>query len=285
MTRALTGRDLPKQFCPVLGRDTLLQMTLRRVALAIDPARIHTVVTRSHERFFTSLLAEFPHRPLVIQPGNRGTATAIAYAAFRVAELCPSARIAIFPSDHWFSDDESFMHSVERAFELVAQFQEMTVALGLAAERPESGYGWFELGEQLTAPPAQLFRMRRLHEKPDAPVTRSLWEGGARRNSFVLVATAPALLNLILETLPRLYFAFHAIRPTLGTLFEEKTVESLYRDLPALEFSEHVLAASPKNVAVLPVDNVEWSDLGEPRRVMAVRKWIERGGRQAVSGE
>jgi mannose-1-phosphate guanylyltransferase len=284
LTRALAGHDVPKQFCAIFGRDTLLQMTLRRVALAIDPARIFTVVTRSHERFFSPLIAEFPHRPLVIQPGNRGTAVAIAYAAFRVAELYPSAAIAIFPSDHWFSDDAWFMRSVECAFELVAQFQEMTVALGLAAERPESGYGWFELGERLATLPAPLFKMRCFHEKPPTKITRSLWDGGARRNSFVLVATASALLNLILETLPRLYFAFHAIRPTLGTLFEEKTVESLYRDLPALEFSEHVLAASPRNVAVLPVDNVEWSDLGEPRRVLAVLKRIQRGGSRLIPG-
>ncbi len=276
---------MPKQFCPVLGRETLLQMTLRRVARGIDPGRIFTLVTRSHERFFSPLAAEFPHHPLIIQPANRGTATAVAYAAFRAAELYPSALLAIFPSDHWFSDDASFMRSVESAFELLAQFQETTIALGFTAGRPEGGYGWFELGERLAAEPAPLFRMRRFHEKPPADATRSLWAAGALRNSFVLVATVPALLNLILQTLPLLYLAFQSIRPVLGTVFEEKTVESLYRDLPALEFSERVLAAAPRNLAVLPVDGVEWSDLGGPRRVLAVRKRLDRGAAgRAVSG-
>jgi mannose-1-phosphate guanylyltransferase len=273
---------VPKQYCAILGRDTLLQMTLRRVARAADPARIQTIVTRTHERFFSPLVAEFPHLPLIIQPANRGTAAAIAYAVFRIAELCPSAAIAVFPSDHWFGDDAGFMRNVEYAFELIAQFQDTTIALGLGAERPEGGYGWFELGERLAALPVPLFNMRGFHEKPTPTVTRALWEKGARRNSFVLVATASALLNLILETVPELYFAFHSIYPTLGTTFEEKTVEALYRDLPVLDFSRHVLAASRKNVAVLPVDGIEWSDLGEPRRVMAVRKDLGYGGRLPV---
>ena len=51
LTRRL-GYDVPKQFCPLLERETLLQLTLRRVALAIDPAQTVTVVTRSHARFF-----------------------------------------------------------------------------------------------------------------------------------------------------------------------------------------------------------------------------------------
>jgi mannose-1-phosphate guanylyltransferase len=38
LTRRL-GYDVPKQFCPLLEQQTLLQLTLERVALAIDPAQ------------------------------------------------------------------------------------------------------------------------------------------------------------------------------------------------------------------------------------------------------
>jgi mannose-1-phosphate guanylyltransferase len=35
LTRLITGRDIPKQFCPVFGSITLLDQTRRRVSLAI----------------------------------------------------------------------------------------------------------------------------------------------------------------------------------------------------------------------------------------------------------
>jgi mannose-1-phosphate guanylyltransferase len=275
LTRTL-GSDVPKQFCPLLDRETLLQLTLRRVALAVDPAQTLMVVTRSHERFFSPMVAEFPHCDLIVQPHNRGTATAIAYGAFRVAEIDPAASVAVFPSDHWFSDDTELMRNVGHAFALVSEFQELTVALGLAAERPEAGYGWFELGEPIVKEPAPLFAVRRFWEKPPAEITRAIWNGGAHRNSFILVAKVSALVSLVAKTLPRLHSVFHTVRPVVGTTFEGQMIESLYRDLPLLEFSQRVLARSPQSVAVLPVSKIEWSDLGEPRRVLGLLKRIER---------
>ena len=110
LTRQL-GYDVPKRFCPLLEQDALLQLTLRRVGRSIYPSQTQTIVTRSHERFFSPLMAELAHHDLqqnlIVQPDNRGTAVAIAYAAFRLAEIDPAASVAVFPSDHWFSDDAS----------------------------------------------------------------------------------------------------------------------------------------------------------------------------------
>lgn len=287
LTRRL-GHDVPKQFCPLLDRETLLQLTLRRVALAIDPARTFTVVTRVHQRFFSPLMAELSELDsgrnlrgnLVIQPDNRGTAAAIAYAAFRLAEMDPAASVALFPSDHWFSDDVAVMRSVERAFAMVSEFRDLTVALGVAAPRPEAGYGWFELGAPILDDAAGLYEVRRFWEKPPAETTRAIWNAGAYRNSFILVARVPALLGLILKTLPRLHAAFNSIKPVLGTMFEVQTVESLYSDLPRMEFSQRVLARSPEALAVLAVSDLEWSDLGDPQRVLNLLKCIARTGQR-----
>jgi mannose-1-phosphate guanylyltransferase len=283
LTRQL-GYDVPKQFCPLLEQETLLQLTLRRVGLSIDPSQTQTIVTRSHERFFSPLMAELAHHDLqqnlVVQPDNRGTAVAIAYAAFRLAEIDPAASVAVFPSDHWFSDDAELMRNVESAFALVSEFQQLTVALGIAAERPEAGYGWFELGAPIVNEEARLFEVLRFWEKPPAETTRAIWCAGAHRNSFILVAKVSALLDLILKTLPRLHGAFHSVRAVLGTMFEGRTMQSLYRDLPRMEFSQRVMARSPQALAVLAVSNLEWSDLGEPRRVLSLLKRIERTGQR-----
>ncbi len=292
LTRRL-GYDVPKQFCPLLERETLLQLTLRRVALAVDPAQTLTVVTRSHERFFSPMMEELaqhprydlPHHNLIVQPDNRGTATAIAYGAFRLAEIDPAASVAVFPSDHWFSDDAELMRDVERALAMVSEFQDLTVALGVAAARPEAGYGWFELGAPILNETDRLFEVRCFWEKPPAQTTRAIWRAGACRNSFILVAKVSALLGLILKTLPRLHGAFHGVRPVLGTMFEGRTIESLYRDLPRMEFSQRVMARAPQALAVLAVGNLEWSDLGDPRRVLNLLKRIARTGqREQLAG-
>src|SRR5881398_1925209 len=58
LTRRIVRDERPKQFCPVLSNETLLEQTLRRAALLVSPDRTLAVVVRAHERFYAA-----PGRP------------------------------------------------------------------------------------------------------------------------------------------------------------------------------------------------------------------------------
>ena len=116
MTRAMTGDNRPKQFVPVIGRSTLLEQTRRRVARSVTPNQTFIVVTQKHRRFYDSLTHEVSSTLLLQQPHNKGTGPAILYALLRVATKSPQAVVALFPSDHFFMDDEEFMAHIDTAF-------------------------------------------------------------------------------------------------------------------------------------------------------------------------
>jgi hypothetical protein len=86
-----------------------------------------------------------------------------------------------------------------------------------------------------------------------------------------MVARVSALLALIRLALPDLYRAFEPVRRSLGTVGEAAAVDVVYCGLPTIDFSRSVLEARPGNLAVLPVSDVEWSDLGDPARVQDIR--------------
>lgn len=119
LTRAVMGDARPKQFCPVLGVETMLERTRRRAALAIPPARTLVALTRSHQRFYQPLIAGMPSHCALVQPQERGTAPAILYGLLRIAALAPAASVAILPSDHYVSDDDVFMEHVRVALDVV----------------------------------------------------------------------------------------------------------------------------------------------------------------------
>ncbi|MGH8011801.1 MAG: sugar phosphate nucleotidyltransferase, partial [Candidatus Binataceae bacterium] len=81
LTRQISGYSMPKQFCAVLGEETLLKQTWNRVSLSVRPQHTVTVVTRCHEQFYGNL----SEHDLAIQPLGRGTAPAILYGLFRLA--------------------------------------------------------------------------------------------------------------------------------------------------------------------------------------------------------
>ncbi|HEX7774120.1 MAG TPA: sugar phosphate nucleotidyltransferase, partial [Pyrinomonadaceae bacterium] len=128
MTRSITGDNRPKQFVPVIGGSTLLNQTRRRVALSIEPSRTMIVVTQKHRLFYESLADEISSGLLLEQPVNKGTAPAILYALLRVAAKSPNAVVALFPSDHYFADDEEFMSHIDVAIDAV-EVQPSTVLL------------------------------------------------------------------------------------------------------------------------------------------------------------
>jgi mannose-1-phosphate guanylyltransferase len=271
LTRQIAGDDRPKQFCPLVGDETLLDETRRRVAHSVSPSRTFFSVTTSHARFYTPLLADVRSRQVVVQPENRGTAPAILYALLRVAAVASHDPVAILPSDHYVSNDERFMAHVDAAFDLAAARPDLVTLLGITPDRPETEYGWIEPAYEVRAPGGRLFHgVRRFWEKPDPSLARSLFDDGCLWNSFVMVGRRATLIELIEETLPDLTRAFLPIQRFMGTSLEATVAEAVYRWLPAADFSKGVLAGSAARLAVLPVSGVAWSDLGRPERVLAV---------------
>jgi mannose-1-phosphate guanylyltransferase len=281
LTRRVAGDDRPKQFCRLLGEETLVERTRRRAALEIAPARILVSLMRGHERFYRPLIAGMPAHCAIVQPMDRGTTPAILHGVLRVARMAPMSPVAIFPSDHYVSDDRLFMQHVANAYRAVEDRPDLIVLLGLTPETPEPAYGWIEPAEAIDG--TALFRVRRFWEKPSADLAHVLMARGCLWNSFVIVARVPALLSAIRQAAPALYGALAAVPETLGRPTEVGTLQRLYERLEPSNFSEVVLASRPANLAVLPVTGVHWSDWGQPERVMATLEhlgvrpeWLDR---------
>jgi mannose-1-phosphate guanylyltransferase len=141
LTRRINGDATPKQFCSVIGNISMLEQTHLRVSLAIAEDRILIVLNRAQERHYRDLIEEILPQNLVIQPANRGTAPAILYALLRLSRVARDAYVALFPSDHFVSDDREFMRHVDLAFDAIGLRPELTVLLGITPHGVESGYG------------------------------------------------------------------------------------------------------------------------------------------------
>lgn len=283
-TREVFGYRMPKQFCPLFEGKTLLEQTMRRVSLLIPPNQTLTVLNRAHREFYSPLLNGTPSRNLFIQPENRGTAPAILCALLRLVETGHTGPVAIFPSDHYVSDESVFMLHVSTALRAVERSPQLIVLLGIAPDGPETEYGWIEPGSPLALPCAgigKISRIRRFLEKPSPDVARDLYDRNYLWNSFVLLADASTLLSLIAKALPELWSVFSGVRPFFGGAAEDEIVRTIYRQLPSVDFSARVLAEFPAEFSVLPVNGIRWSDLGDPKRLVAA---ISSSGRRFLGG-
>jgi mannose-1-phosphate guanylyltransferase len=268
LTRRIAGDERPKQFCSLLGKRTLLEETQRRAGLELAPNRTLYVLNRMHELYYTPMLSHETPTNLVVQPRNRGTAPAILYSLLRIAAVNPQALVAFFPSDHYMSDNERFMSHIRVALDAVRTRPGLVILLGLEPESPEVEYGWIEPADVVPGH-ARVRGVRRFWEKPDRRLAQELQLRGCLWNSFVMVASALALLDIIESAIPGLYQSFAYLTPRLGTRGEAKEIDRIYARIEETNFSHQVLALRPERLAVVKVTGVRWNDLGEPKRVMA----------------
>ena len=270
LTRALAGDERPKQFSSLFGPDTLLDQTRNRVAHVVPAGHITVIVTRKHEPFFGKTLMQAPG-PLLIQAENRGTAPAILYGILSLHKRHPAANVAIFPSDHYFTDELAFIARVRQAFQVVEQRPDLIVILGIVPNGPAVDYSWIEPGDAVPQMRnADLRRIRRFWHYTPLPVAEDLLARGCLWNSLVAVGSADALLILLQETAPELYHSFKPALAVLGTAAEAEAMGRVYADLLPTDFSTEILAPSPQVLAVMPVGETGWTDLADPSRTLSL---------------
>jgi mannose-1-phosphate guanylyltransferase len=277
LTRRITGDDRPKQFCVLVGSETLLQQTKRRVSQILPPYQTLIALTRAHEGFYAGEVADMPSSNMLIKHYNKGTAPAILYSLMRVREMDPEAIVSFFPSDHHIEDDEAFVASIESAFVEAASRPKSVVLLGIAPDNPEPQYGWIEPGPMLPSHTVgPIYRVSQFWEKPSPAFAEELMARGCLWNCFVMVGHVKAFLNLFDRTLPSLTNAFESIRQSFSTEAERGLLRGLYSRIREINFSSEVLSAHshgsvyPCDLSVLRGNGLGWSDLGEPSRVFSV---------------
>lgn len=192
----------PKPFLPLVGEETLFEQAVTRVAGDDRFAPPLVVAGAQHADLVTGQLGDAPGARLVIEPAAKNTAPAIALAA---ALLPEDAVMLVCPSDHHIADPAAFRAAALAAAALARE--DWLVSFGIAASRPETGYGYLQRGEPL----AGGYAIRRFVEKPD--LTRAAeylasgdysWNGGifAFRVGHLLAELAahrPEMARLVAE--------------------------------------------------------------------------------------
>jgi mannose-1-phosphate guanylyltransferase / mannose-6-phosphate isomerase len=255
---------LPKPLAPLMGRDTLLQQTARRLLACAAPEHVVTVGARAHDFLMRAQLAEVApglgaHR--LLEPCGRNTAAAIALAAlYAGSRFAPDAVLWVCPSDHLVTDPGALLRAVELALP-VAQAGDL-VTFGITPTRPETGYGYVLAGPPLARAPGAR-RVARFVEKPELAAAEALlaagdcfWNSGmflfrADRILAELGVHAPAILQAVER-------AFAALREIPGGAFE--VPEALYAAVPDAPIDKAVMERAAQ-IAVVPCAP-GWSDLG-----------------------
>jgi mannose-1-phosphate guanylyltransferase/mannose-6-phosphate isomerase len=251
----------PKQLLTLLGRDSLLQQTVRRVADDRRFAAPLLVANEDHRFIIAEQLREITVAPhaLLLEPVGRNTAPAACVAALALTQTETDALMLVMASDHTIKDVGAFVAAVDRAAE--AARGGALVCLGIAPERPETGYGYIHRGAALDGID-NVFAVAEFVEKPDADHAQEyLTSGEYFWNSSIFMFPAQLYLDELERLQPDMVAA---CRRALAGARQESDFVRLDKDAFSAcdgDSIDYAVMEKTRRAAVVPV-TMGWSDIG-----------------------
>ena len=143
------SRDtMPKQFIPLLGKESTFQRTMRLLSdTSVFGQAI--VVTNAEYRFtvLDQLQAIGVAAQIVLEPARRDSAAAIATATELVLARDEQAVVGVFAADHVVQNRALFIETCRQAGIVAAQGRIVTI--GIPPTHPATGYGYIRPGQEL----------------------------------------------------------------------------------------------------------------------------------------
>ena len=139
--------ERPKPFLALTGGESLLRETFRRATALAGAENVFVSGRAAHAPLLAAELPEVSQSRFVLEPVRRNTAPAIALSALAASEDAPDTVLAVLPSDQAVRDETAFLAALRAAAE-AARTHDAFVTLGIPPTRPETGFGYMEVGEE-----------------------------------------------------------------------------------------------------------------------------------------
>ena len=253
----------PKQFWPLLSEDSMLQETCNRLN-SYTGAKAPIVVCNEEHRFFVAhqLQSCSPDNPaIILEPVGRNTAPAAAVAALHALKQGTEEDpvLLVLPADHVIKDLAAFHAALSEAEQLAQQGH--LVTFGIVPGAPETGYGYIQSGDRLSAD-SPAMKISRFVEKPDRDTAGEyLTSGDYFWNSGMFVFRATRYLDALAQFAP-------GILEASKQAYEQAETDADFIRLEKQAFIDcssdsidYAVMEHTDNGVVIPL-NVGWNDVG-----------------------
>ncbi|MGC3976546.1 MAG: mannose-1-phosphate guanylyltransferase/mannose-6-phosphate isomerase [Nitrospira sp.] len=261
----LSRHLFPKQLLRIIGEETLIQQTMRRVLSCASPDQVLISTNPGQADSIRVQLGEWKSDlkdNYVIEPVGRNTAPAIALVAAELLRRDPEAMMLVLPADHVVTGEKAFQAAVTLGMQLAEKGH--LVTFGIKPTRPETGYGYIQPNRRTTlAKKGRLtgHPVARFVEKPNRiKAAQYLKSGNYFWNSGMFLWKAATIRDEINRHQPQLAKAVQKVHSLMTSGADPRQIEAAYKKVPSVSIDNGVMELSA-HAAMIPV-GFGWSDVG-----------------------
>jgi len=271
----LSREYYPKQLLALVGQNTLLQDTIKRVEHLPNCMAPLIICNEAHRYLVAEQLRQLKVTPtaIILEPHGRNTAPAVAVAALNAIYRHPEALLLVLPADHIILKPATFQQTVITGIPLAEAGY--LVTFGIVPTHPETGYGYIKAApsENQTG----TFTVEQFVEKPDlATAQQYLTTGKYYWNSGMFLFKAQKYLEELQQFSPDI---LGACRQAIDNALEDK--EFLHLDEASFKASpsnsiDYAVMEYTESAVVIPLE-AGWSDVGAWSSLWEISEQDEHG--------
>lgn len=265
----ISRQKSPKQFEPIIGSRSTLQLAVDRVLSTYGAENIFISTNEEYAHLVKQQLVELPEANIIGEPARRDLAAAVGLSLIHLANQAdPDAGdeevLAILWGDNYMDQVPNFLNLLAIASELLLQKKAEILFIGETPRFPNENLGWLGLGEQLGTLDGQpYFRFDSLIYRPSlADCKRMFAEKSHVWNTGYFVTTIGFVQTLYRQHQPHMAAQLSEIERSIGRQDYRDTLHSVYPQMEAISFDDAILSYVAPEQALVLHSRMGWSDPG-----------------------
>jgi mannose-1-phosphate guanylyltransferase len=268
-----TGRRLwpisrqrsPKQFEPIVGDKSTLQMAVERLKGLSAPNEIFISTNERYAGLIAERLPALPRENIIGEPARRDLAAAVGLAVTHLLHRgSPEDVVAILWGDNTMNDVPTFRRLLHAADELVQSNEADIVFIGETPRFANENLGWIGLGERRgQAADVPYYGFNSLAYRPPLARCKEMFREGTHVwNTGYFVTTLGFVQAAYLKHQPKMWRQLQAIGAHIGQSDYYEMLHRLYPELDEISFDDAVLTHLAADRVVVLHGEMGWSDPG-----------------------
>jgi mannose-1-phosphate guanylyltransferase len=262
----LSRKQSPKQFEPILGSKSTVQLAVDRVRDVYGPENIFVSTNERYEEIIRKQLPQLPPENVIGEPERRDLAPAVALAMAHLAASTEASNepVTILWGDNYMSDTETFLGLLNAAEKLIRDDEAEIIFIGETPRFANENLGWIHLGEaQGKVDGRAYYAFRSWRYRPPLDVAREMYDSGEYVwNTGYFVTTIGFVLDLYRQHQPDMAEKLAAIEAKIGAADYRTVLHEVYPEMETISFDDAILTHVAADQALVLHGEMGWSDPG-----------------------
>lgn len=264
----ISRKKSPKQFEPILGSKSTLQLAVDRVLETYGAENIYISTNENYTTMVRDQLPMLPADNIIGEPARRDLAAAagLAMAHLYCAKLgdLEDEPVAILWGDNYMDQLQKFLKVMATAEMLIRRKEAEILFIGETPRFANENIGWLGLGEVAGRVDGQpYYRFDSLTYRPALEECQRFFQAKTHVwNTGYFVTTLGYVRQLYQDYQPAMWQQLSQIEKSIGSPDYAEQLHKIYPQIEVVSFDDAILRYVPINDALVLHSEMGWSDPG-----------------------